>query len=108
MASELNEIKMTATVGGHPFELRLGALTGEQAQRFRAATGVGVMEALANPELDRFAALVWVVRGARESKLKYRDVLRTITMDDLATIDIDDGTGDDVDFETVTELPDPE
>lgn len=85
--SELAKVRLRASVGGRPFECRIGRLTGEQIRDFRTVTGVGLMQALQALDLDTFAALVYVVRRRGHRKLTYQSVLHEITYEDFETLE---------------------
>jgi hypothetical protein len=105
---DLTKVTVTATVGGQPFSVRIGTMTGEQIGQFRAATGVGLMQALADLDLDRFAALVWVVRARQDRKIQLKNVLAKVTYADLESIDIDDGSEPDDSEDEAGDALDPE
>ena len=93
--------KVILTVDGERYELHLERMTALDAKEFRATVGVSLTQALANQsaDLDVLAGLIWMARRAKEPRLQYETVARSLNYD--SDVDLDSTDAGEVE-------PDPE
>lgn len=71
-------LRITKLDDGTVYEARLSDFSGLDAQLFRQVTGMGLMNAFSQPDLDTIAGMIWLIRRRTNRKLPFEVVARQI------------------------------
>lgn len=97
-SGELDAVKISVTVDGNPYVFSMSDISALDELDYSKATGRTFMEEMSTGNFSSVtvAGFIWCLRRKYEKNLPFAEVLGEVKISDMETLEIDDGTDDEV------------